>query len=70
MKRSASVFLLCLAWAFLSTTARAQTVTGNLDGHITDPAGGAVPGAALYRIVRGPLRLREQPAIRTGISSG
>jgi len=37
--------LLCLAAAFLPTTARAQTVTGNLDGHITDPAGGAVPGA-------------------------
>ena len=44
MSRSTHTFLLCLAAALLSTTTRAQTVTGNLDGHITDAAGGAVPG--------------------------
>jgi hypothetical protein len=31
--------------AFFSIAALAQTVTGGLDGHLTDPAGGAVPGA-------------------------
>src|SRR6266852_4772584 len=33
--------------ACLSTTAVAQTVTGNLDGHVVDPAGAAVAGARI-----------------------
>ncbi len=38
MKTSACAFLVCLAGAF------GQTVTGNLDGHLTDPAGSVIPG--------------------------
>src|SRR5439155_7852024 len=34
---------LCLS--FVAGISRAQTVTGNLDGHVTDPAGGVVVGA-------------------------
>jgi hypothetical protein len=42
MRRLAHVFLICVV---VLSTARAQTVTGNLDGHITDPSGAAVQGA-------------------------
>src|SRR5260370_14425671 len=38
MKTSACAFLVCLAGAF------GQTVTGNLDGHLTGPAGSVIPG--------------------------
>lgn len=41
MKRFIYSFLMCLAGVFQGT---AQTVTGNLDGHIADPGGGLVPG--------------------------
>src|SRR5580704_15160518 len=47
MKRFAYTSLVCLAGAFLSISGHSQTVTGNLDGHITDPAGGAVAGVEI-----------------------
>src|SRR5258708_10084086 len=45
MTRVAEMFVVGLLAALLPIPALAQTVTGNLDGHITDPAGAAVPGA-------------------------
>src|SRR5215471_18762844 len=44
MKQFTSLFLICVAIALMSVITRAQTVTGNLDGRITDPSGGAIPG--------------------------
>jgi hypothetical protein len=43
MKRSANVLIVCLA--LLPGSLCAQTVTGNLDGHVTDQASGVVPNA-------------------------
>src|SRR6266567_146530 len=45
MTRVAQMLFVGLLAALLPIPALAQTVTGNLDGHITDPAGAAVPGA-------------------------
>ena len=44
MKQFTSLFLICVAIALMSVITRAQTVTGNLDGRVTDPPGGAIPG--------------------------
>ncbi len=44
MRRFACTLILGLLGAVLSGTGHGQTVTGNLDGHVTDPAGAAVPG--------------------------
>lgn len=43
--RWTKLWLAGVAGAWLSGAAPAQVVTGNLDGHIADPAGGAIPGA-------------------------
>nr|MBA3766233.1 carboxypeptidase regulatory-like domain-containing protein [Acidobacteriota bacterium] len=47
----------CLMCAFVGTAA-AQTVTGSLVGNVTDPSGGAIPGAhvAATDIERGTKR--------------
>jgi hypothetical protein len=41
MKQHALLFL-CVSFVSLTSIAPAQTVTGNLDGRITDPSGGAI----------------------------
>ena len=44
MKQFTSLYLICVAIGLMSVITRAQTVTGNLDGRVTDPPGGAIPG--------------------------
>lgn len=44
--------LILIAGLFFAAGLHAQTVTGNLDGHVSDPAGAAIPGAQV--VARSP----------------